>query len=266
MLLHETPGRRYDNHRIDTDAALRAVSDFPRLKRLYLHKGQATDEGLMSLTQLTELEELMVWNAVQLTDAGIAHLAGLPKVRNVHFSNGQLGDAFLKVFSRMPNLKLLSLQGNAFSDDGLKHLAEFKQLRSLWIGMNQRPLTDAGAQHLAGLTALEELDLQGAQLSDATVAALKDLKQLRMLYLNAPSRGGPITDASIEHLLGMSKLQNLGIQNTRLTEQGVKRLLALPELKELLVSRSAISEGLQAQLEKQRPSLRLFISGSPDDN
>jgi 5-hydroxyisourate hydrolase-like protein (transthyretin family) len=261
MVYHETAdGRRFDNDRTDTDEALRAVGAFPRLKRLCLEKGQATDDGLRTLAGLRNLESLYVWDAGHVTDAGVAHLAGLTSLRELHFSNGQLGDGALAVFGRLPGLRGLSLQGNAFSNAGLKHLAGLKRLRSLWIGMNRQTLTDAGARHLAGLTALEELDLQGAQLSDAGVSAPKDLMQLRELYLDG---GNTVTDASVQHLLGMTRLRRLGLQNTRLTERGVRRLVALPELKELQLSSSAISEGQREELQQRRPGLRLYLSGPP---
>jgi len=57
------------------------MSAFPQLKRLYLQKGQATDNGLSSLTRLNHLEVLLVWDASSLTDAGIANFAGLKKTQ-----------------------------------------------------------------------------------------------------------------------------------------------------------------------------------------
>ncbi|MDB5313540.1 MAG: Regulatory sensor-transducer, BlaR1/MecR1 family [Gemmataceae bacterium] len=259
MVYHETANKyRYDNKMIDTDEALRAVGSFPRLKRLFLKNRQATDDGLRALTGLGDLEVLMVWDAGRITDAGVGHLAGLTKLQKVHFSNGKLGDDALAVFGRLPAIRELSLQGNSISDDGLKHLAGLKQLRSLWVGMSRRPITDAGARHLAGLTALEELDLQKAQLTDAGVAALKDLKELRSLYLRGDREA--ITDASIEHLLGMTKLQRLWVHSSSLTGQRAQRLLGLADLKELFLSSSAIPQGRREQLRQQRPGLKLYFS------
>ncbi len=258
MVYHETAEKlRYDNSMIDSDEALRSVSSFPRLKRLFLTKGQATDDGLRTLTGLSDLEVLFVWDASRITDAGISHLVGLKKLRELGFSNAKLSDDAVAVFSRLPAIKELSLQGNSFSDDGLKHLAGLKQLRTLWVGMNRKPITDAGAKHLAGLAALEQLDLQGAKLSDMGVAALKNLKELRVLYLTGDPEA--VTDASVEHILGMTKLRDLGVYNSRLTEQGLQRLLGLVDLKHLSFSSSAFPSERRDQLQKQRPDLRIVF-------
>jgi beta-lactamase regulating signal transducer with metallopeptidase domain/5-hydroxyisourate hydrolase-like protein (transthyretin family) len=268
MVYHETPEKvRYDNGRNDTDEALRTVGAFPRLQKLFLYKGQATDEGLKSLASLKDLRILYIWDAEQIADAGTKNLANLIHLEELHISNGQIGDPSLEVFSRLPRLGRLSLQGNAISDEGLKHLAGMKQLRTLWVGMSRRPITDAGATFLAGLTGLEELDLQGSRLSDAGVAALKPLKQLRWLGIpRDPAAGaGGITDASVEPLLGLTKLQHLWIQNSRITGQGVKRLVELPALKELCVSPRSLPEDLRAELQKRRPGLQLHLSGSAEE-
>jgi len=143
-----------------------------------------------------------------------------------------------------------------------KHLARMKQLKVLWVGMSRRPITDAGVAALAGLTALEELDLQGGPVSDAGVAALKPLKQLRTLYLagNREDGASRITDASIETLLGFAKLQYLGVQNTWMTADGVRRLVELPALKDLSVSSRSLPDGLRDELLKCRPGLKLYLT------
>jgi Leucine-rich repeat (LRR) protein len=262
MVYHLDPGgKRFDNQLTDSDGALRAAGSFPRLKRLLLHRGQATDEGLVSLVGLADLEAVHVWDAIKVTDIGISHLAGLPKLQKVHISNGLIGDGSLAVFAKMPSIQELSLQGNNFSDAGLKHLAGMIQLRSLWVGMSKLPITDAGVRHLAGLTALEQLDLQSSRLTAAGVAALKDLTQLRSLYLDGPADGDTIDDASVESLLGMKKLRSLQLGNTQLTAEGVHRLLALPDLRDLSLSSPAIGEVARENLKKERPGLRLSISG-----
>ena len=256
MVYHHTPEkRRYQNTRTDTDAALRAAGAFPHLKTLLLHKGQATDDGLKAVTGLRKLEVLMVWDAVSVSDVGVSHLEGLSSLRRAHFSSGKLGDGALATFSRLPDLRELSLQGNAITDDGLKHLAGMTQLRHLWVGMSTRPITDAGVRHLAGLTAMESLDLQSARVSDAGVAALKGLKELRSLHLNSAEGTDAISDASVEHLLRMTKLQTLWVTDSRLTEDGARRLLGMAGLKKAYLKSSAIPPERWEQLRKLRPDV-----------
>jgi hypothetical protein len=261
MVYHEDQnGRQSENGLTDSDGGLRAAGQFPRLKQILLRRGQATDEGLAAIAGLADLEVLMIGDATAVCDAGVAHLAGLPKLRNVHISNGRIGDGALAVFGKMPSIQSLSLQGNHFSDAGLKHLAGLKQLRSLWVGMGKQPITDAGARHLAGLTGLEQLDLQRSRLTTAGVAALKDLTHLRTLHINGPAAEG-IDDADIQPLLGMKRLQRLSLGNTRLTAVGVGRLLTLPDLQDLSLTSPLIGAEAQEDLKKQRPGVRLRISG-----
>jgi len=264
MVYHETPDkRRFDNKLTDTDEALPAVKGFPRLKRLFLCKGQATDETLANVAGLKNLEILIIWDGKNITDAGVKHLVGLTQLQNVGINNTHIGDEALVVFARLPALKHLSLQGNAFSDEGLRHLEGMKQLRSLWIGMNQRSITDAGIKHLVGLSMLEQLDLQGASISDEGVADLKSFKNLRQLHITIDRKrsGKGITDASVDTLAALTDLEVVMLQNTQITDQGWKRLIELPKLKTLLLPSSALSEQEREELKKRHPNLKLYLSG-----
>lgn len=261
----EAGGKRTDNHLVDSDGALRAASQFLKLKKLYLTQRQASDEGLSALTGLTNLEEFMVWDASAVSNAGIAHLAGLPKLKVVHVSNGAIGDEALAVFARLPSIESLGLQGNNFSDAGLKHLAGMKRLKSLWIGMSKQTITDAGVQHLAGLENLERLDLQYARLTSAGISALKDLKRLNTLYLDGPNAVGEINDSAIPTLLGMNQLQHIDLGTTTLTAAGVNQLITHPTLKSLSLSTPLIKPAAIDDLKQLRPNLKLSIT-NPGEN
>jgi hypothetical protein len=115
----------------------------------------------------------------------------------------RIGDAALEALAKLPKLSKMSMQQNAFTDDGLAHLVDMQQLRSLWIGMSKGKITDAGLAHLAGLEDLEALDVQQSQ----------------------------VTDAGLEHLKGLKNLQNLYLSTSPATEEGRARLReALPNL------------------------------------
>lgn len=236
-MVYHGEGRNRENNRVtDSDGGLRASAYFPRLKKLYVHGGQATDAGLATIAGLRELEVLIMWDARTVTDAGVRHLARLPNLQKVHISASKIGDGSLAVFGRMPSIQELSLQGNAFTDAGLAHLAGMVQLRSLWVGRSKLPITDAGVRHLAKLTSLEQLDLGSAGDDPA------------------------IGDAAVESFLGMKSLRQLYLGKTRMTADGVGRLLTLPELKDLSLTSTAIGDAARVELAKARPDVKLQIS------
>ena len=75
---------RYDNNQSGTDEVLQVVASLPNLRRLLLKDGQATDQGMQHVAKIRQLEELIVWDACQLTDHGVVHLENLKNLRTVH--------------------------------------------------------------------------------------------------------------------------------------------------------------------------------------
>ncbi len=196
MVYNDGAGKRYDNAYTRSDEALRIAPAFPRLKRLYLHKGQATDESMACLADLKGLTTFFIWDATAITDAGAHHLAELENLESIHLSNSQIGDEALKALAKLPKLHRISMQQNAFTDAGLAHLADMKQLTSLWIGLGKGKITDAGVAHLADLENLEQLDLQHSKVTDAGLEHFKKLKKLRRLYLSTSA----VTDQGLANL------------------------------------------------------------------
>ncbi|HBI41872.1 MAG TPA: hypothetical protein DDY78_03320 [Planctomycetales bacterium] len=157
MVYHKAPGgQRYDNDRTDTDEALRAVSAFPRLKRLFLRGGQATDDGMLRLTKLSDLETLFIWDALKITDAGVEHLSGLTA------------------------LERLYLQGVNLSDKGVAALKHLKEMRSL--DLNGPAITDESVEYLLGMTKLQHLNVSNTGLTEKGVDRLLTLPELKSIY------------------------------------------------------------------------------------
>ena len=64
-------------------------------------------------------------------------------------------------------------------------------------------------------------------MTDAGLEHLKGLSQLLALHLD----GTQVTDAGLEHLKGLTQLQVLNLGNTQVTDAGVKDLQqALPKV------------------------------------
>jgi len=121
------------------------------LKGLDLTGFALTDESIVHITELRNLEHLDLLRNPLLTDQGVAHIA------------------------RLTNLKYLDLRAcKNLTDASLKHIAACKNLEKLDI--SQLPLlTDAGLKHLHVLADLKYLRID--QFKDFSADAIADLQR-----------------------------------------------------------------------------------------
>ncbi len=82
-----------------TDAELKHVANFAKLKWLFLDGTQVTDAGLEQLEGLTELTELSLVRT-QITEAGLEHLKGLTQLEELHLYGTQVRRQERRSFSR----------------------------------------------------------------------------------------------------------------------------------------------------------------------
>jgi hypothetical protein len=88
------------------------------------------------------------------------------------------------------------------------------------LSLDGTEVTDAGMEHLKGLTQLQWLDIGGTKITDAGLEHIKSLTQLQNLCL----RGTEVTDAGLEHVQGLTQLYGLDLFLTKTTDVGVKKL------------------------------------------
>ena len=105
----------------DTDLALLApFTQWGALEELrllddYTADSEVTDAGLAHLAGLTALEALDL-GVTQVTDAGLAHLTGLPSLQRLVLYDTDVTAAGLVHFQKMPSLSRLELSGYFSSD------------------------------------------------------------------------------------------------------------------------------------------------------
>jgi hypothetical protein len=152
------------------------------------------DEVLVRVGQLHQLENLRLVN-MPVTDAGLAHLEGLSKLRILELQRGnRVTDAGLIHLKRMTNLEQISLEDSQITGAGLSHLKALTDLEEVSLGNTQ--VDDAGLAHLKGLAKLNTLDVCGTRVTNAGLTHLKRLANLRMLKIGSTK----ITDGGIFEL------------------------------------------------------------------
>src|SRR5262245_38107229 len=91
-----------------TDSTLGHVGRLTGLRLLYLGSNtRVTDAGLANLKELPRLRNLSL--GMQVTDAGMAHLRGHTNLEELSFNSTQLTDAGLVHLKRLTNLKELGI-------------------------------------------------------------------------------------------------------------------------------------------------------------
>jgi hypothetical protein len=207
------------------DAAVAELRRMPALRELFLMGTKISDAGVAHLAGL-RLTSLWL-NDTRIGDAGVAHLAGMP-LRQLALDETKITDAAGPALAALPALEELDLSSSAVGDGVLAHLARLPRLRALDLTRTQ--VTDAGLAHLVGLAAtLEELQLDrcGA-LTDAGMAHLGKLTSLTFLSLRDMNW---VTNAGVDHLVGLTRLRRLNIYSEESTAEGEARLqAALPLL------------------------------------
>jgi hypothetical protein len=186
LVYDDSTGQRFDNENVGAcDDVLARVARLPGLKSLLLKETQATDAGLRHIGKMTGLEELFIWDAESVTDAGVARLASLKNLKMVHISRSNLTDRSLALLSSLPRIETLSLQQNHFTDEGLARLDGNGRLKRIPIGLGDGRITDAGLAHLKDFKSLEVLDIQNSQVTARGLDQLvKDLPDLKELWLS----------------------------------------------------------------------------------
>jgi len=201
-----------------TDAGLRLLQNFPRLKTRHgdentrlLIDGPFTNAGLARLAGLEGVFDLdLFWHVTGITSDGFAHLAGLPNLASLG-ADGQLSDdEAMRHFAAIPRLRRLRAQGTVATDEGFEALSRSQTLEQLWTRETPH-LGSRGFIALSRMPALRNLGVSCKQVSDEALAALPDFPSLREL---TPI---DVTDAGFRHIGGCAKLERLSCMYCRET-------------------------------------------------
>ena len=129
-----------------------------------------------------------------------------------------------------------------------------KSNRVVEVDFAKPGLTDEGLKHLAALKELKTLDLGRSQVTNAGLQYLgKELKGLLALYLSSPQ----ITDDGLTHLRGLTGLIDLHLSGLQVGDAGLKHLQECKGLKRLTLKRTKVSDNGVRLLQKALPELEI---------
>ena len=118
---------------------------FANVEGMLLYRTQVTDAGLANLAGLTQLRKLGL-DDTKVTGAGLAHLAGLTQLQTLSLGRTEVTDAGLENLQGLTGLQVLSLDDTQITDAGLAHLRGLTALQTLYL--HDMKVTDAGVKKL----------------------------------------------------------------------------------------------------------------------
>ncbi len=176
------------------------------------------DKGFELLSKVESIEALDITDSA-ITDAGVKHLAAMPRLRELVADITQLGDNGVQALEQSQSLRRLSVAATKITDVGLVHIGKLVGLEAL--NLSGTAITHRGLAHLAELTQLQSLDLSENNIRDGGAQHLSKMAGLKTISLNDTRIG----NESARHLLGFEKMIYLNIKRTFITEEWIAKMI-----------------------------------------
>jgi hypothetical protein len=218
-----------------------------------------TDEEFRQLTRLAHLKTLSLSNG--LNDDRLSQLTALSNLEYLQTNLAQITDDGVKPLAQLKDLKNLKFfhPGKAFSGAGLAHLAKMPNLERLTVA-GSLAFNDDGMAAVAQLSGLKEFRTWHAGATNEGVKKLKELKNLQSLYLGQRLTYKPPacpTDETIAILTEFKSLESLQLDEARLTFGALQQLKQLPALKKLTLGGIDVAKEDVERLRRELPSVKI---------
>jgi len=192
------------SHEFDDQMLAKLKAQGP-LQAVWL-RGQFTDEYLKKIIgQFPDMEDLSVQGS-EITDAGIAEIARLKRLRKLSLfevSVTEAGLAHIATMGRLEHLLLCSFE--RIDDSGLKKLGEVESLR--YLALSYPDMTAESLKFLQGLKGLETLSLKDATITGEGLRAARSLKNFTEISLD----GCSVTAAGMQCITSLPNLRRLSM-------------------------------------------------------
>ncbi len=135
-------------------------------------------------------------------------------------------------------------------DDGLEHLKALYNLCDLYLV--QARVTDKGMRTIGRLPTLETLCIVETDATNKGLAELKAFSNLSYCRIEGTVGGNEFTDAGLEGVGHLPRLERLALYGSGFTDDGLAHLKPLRRLRELFVLDTAITKTGLSELKKSK--------------
>jgi hypothetical protein len=239
---------------------------FDTVVNVHIEGVNVDDELLENVGKLRGIEWLTIQGraAPDLTPEGMAQLHSLSRLKALSVGGFTDSHGFVAGLSGKTALRRLWLPHAAVTDEDMAIIGSFAELEILQV--DGRNVTDRGFAHVANLKELSLLDMPGVRISD--LAPVSDLTQLDILFLSnlrakaisARPAPGPSGPPSLEPLRRLTQLTQLSVGTTRIKDDELSVVAAIPRLNNLMIGGRGITEAGLARLAESPSLMFLWLS------
>lgn len=250
----------------ETDHLWESMRELDPLVKLSIQNAPLTERGLATLAGLPRLNEIHLQNTTT-PGAAFRHLSSFPRLTKLWIDEMELDDAALAAIGELHGLRHLRFRDTPLNDAGFRQLAHLQNLTTLNL---HRVPVNAGLQELAALEQLTFLGLLAMpQVSGEILAVVGQLSRLDGLALEVAT----LTDQDLAHLRGLKQLWRMSLHYTgedstpRVTAAGIRVFADLPELKQLTLIEVPFDAAVVQELGRltQLRYLGLNLPGVPTE-
>ena len=171
----------------------------------------------------------------------------------LHVEGFPVDNSMISRIGELKSLETLIIDEGMVTDDTVDLIAQLPKLRQLRLRLS--PIGDVGMQQLSNCGELWFLNLPHAECTAEGVASLKSLKKLRQIRLGSENLDNQVTNA----LTQIRSLRGIHLIGVPITDEGLKKIAAMPYLESLYLDDSAVTEAGWAWLFREHPHLHVHI-------
>jgi hypothetical protein len=165
----------------------------------------------------------------------------------------ELSNTGIDALSGFPNLRHFAVAHSRLTDGAAVALSNCSGL--LHLELTKSSFGDSGFRTLR-LPELKHLDLSNTAVSDNSMFHLLGFSRLINVVLSSCA----ITDASVEHIKHLVNLQCLVLDNTAITDAGLEQLLDLPNLRELMLAGTNVTDDFVVASRSMHPHITMELA------
>lgn len=248
----------YDNYHsgVLADDDLIPLRRATQLKWLELGNQPIGNQSLSHLDECVQLRHLEV-GRTDVGDDGLRNLRSLTAIRNLDLYRTKVTDAGLKNLAALNLLESLNIGGTRINGSGFEEMGPKPELQTLYAFESE--IDDEGLAKLSVFPSLRTLDLSKTKVHGMGLAHVCRLENLTNIHLD----DCPITDEGVRELPPFPEAcVYIGLARTRLTDTGFTSLRLSPQLYQLDLEGTSVTDATMEYLTKYKELRRVNVTGT----